>query len=471
MAWKLLFSILFLVNFYSCTSISPLKQRLTSSLKKPKTQKNLKKISKESPEILSSSHRRVFINEKNKKKYIHKEKKSIVQVVPKIESSVLKKNKVYKNEDITKSYEKRAPEFKLGYKKKHYDFWISYFTHRDKARFKRHVKNSLAFKNVVEKILEAEGLPKELFYVGLIESGFNTHIRSKASAVGPWQFIKGTALRYGLSVDKQLDERRNIFKSTLAAANYFKDLYNIFGSWELALCAYNAGEYRIINAIRKGNTRDYMSLVSKRLIPKETIYYIPKVMAAKTLYSGISKRLTNSDSNLYKKAHELKLYQSFSLKSLSRKTKISRKTLKKLNPDIRWDFVGKRKKGFRLFVPKSKQEVVAKLFKNVKGTYTTKKNSYLSHYVKKGESLYKVARKYKTTIKKIKKINKLTKNKIFRGQKLRVPGRDSKIYVVKRGDNLFQIAKRFGLSVRRLVKVNNLTKKTIYPKQKIILPI
>ena len=145
------------------------------------------------------------------------------------------------------------------------------------------MKNGEKYRPIVTRIFKKHGLPVDLFYVGLIESGFNSHIRSHADAVGPWQFIKGTATRYGLRVDRHVDERRNIHKATEAAAGYFKDLYNIFGSWELALCAYNAGEYRIINAIRRGNTRDYRELVRKKLIPKETIYYVPKVAAARYL--------------------------------------------------------------------------------------------------------------------------------------------------------------------------------------------
>src|SRR5690606_20591107 len=109
--------------------------------------------------------------------------------------------------------------------------------------------------------------------------------------------------RYGLRVDKSVDERQNIHKATAAAARYFRDLYNIFGSWELALCAYNAGEYRIIGAIRKGNTRDYRELVKKGLLPKETIYYIPKVVAAKTIAKKMGRFETkNPASDIYTSA-------------------------------------------------------------------------------------------------------------------------------------------------------------------------
>lgn len=179
-----------------------------------------------------------------------------------------------------------SKNFKLQYDKRKFNFWIKYLTVKDKVRFIRHIKNGEKFEKIVLKILKKHGLPKEIFYVGLIESGFNMRIRSRANAVGPWQFMKGTAKEYGLKINSRIDERKNIYKSTEAAAHYFKDLYNIFGSWELALCAYNAGEYKIIRAIRKGNTRDYRKLVKKKLLPKETVYYIPKIAAAMEIFKN-----------------------------------------------------------------------------------------------------------------------------------------------------------------------------------------
>ena len=221
--------------------------------------------------------------------------------------------------------EVHSSQLDLNYKKKHYNFWVNYFTKREKARFQRHMLNGDKYSKLVRSIIRSHNLPEDLYYVGLIESGYNTHIRSHASAVGPWQFIKGTATRYGMRVDRYVDERRNVIKSTHAAAKYFKDLYNIFGSWELALCAYNAGEYRIINAIRKGNTRDYRKLVQKNLIPKETIYYIPKVAAA--IYLDENRRkygFTTGQANQdLLNAEEVKLTDTFSLKKLSKDINLS----------------------------------------------------------------------------------------------------------------------------------------------------
>lgn len=389
----------------------------------------------------------------------------------------------------------------LEYKKKHYDFWMKYFSSKDKERFERHLANGVEVRDIVFKILESHGLPTDLFYVGLIESGYNTHIRSRAEAVGPWQFIKGTATRYGLRVDNQVDERSHIIKSTHAAASYFKDLYNIFGSWELALCAYNAGEYRIINAIRKGNTRDYKELVSLKLIPKETIYYIPKVAAARELFENNQKygiKINKPQRPMFDKVEEFYVRKSFDLYDTARELNISYATLKSLNPDLRqrWIKVHSRKKqtifipshGFTHFSNKVEEEEVVRV--------VTSKNEKKIYKVKRGDNLTTISKRLGVDLLTLKKINGIKGNKILVGQKLNyhtalekvssievaAPKVDSKetmnsskneahfSYSVKRGDNLNTIANIFNVSVNTLKKVNNLQKTKIFVGQNLRIP-
>ncbi len=170
--------------------------------------------------------------------------------------------------------------------KEHGNFWRNYYGKREKKLFVRQIKTAKQYEKLIKKIFLTNGLPEDLFYVGLIESGYSTSARSTADAVGPWQFMQGTAESYGLKISRNIDERRNIIKSTQAAARYFADLYNIFGNWEMALCAYNRGEYGMIRAIRKAKSRDYLELIRKKLIPKETQHYIAKIVAAKHVYES-----------------------------------------------------------------------------------------------------------------------------------------------------------------------------------------
>ena len=400
----------------------------------------------------------------------------------KVKRKVVSKSKLFVR--TKKSQKKR--ELVLQYKQKHYRHWLKYFAGKNKKRFLRQLRNGDKYREIVRTVFKKHGLPEDLFYVGLIESGFYTHARSHASAVGPWQFIRGTGKRYKLRIDRHVDERRSIYKSTEAAAQYFKDLYNIFGSWELALCAYNAGEYRIINAIRKGNTRNYKELVRKRLIPRETIFYIPKVVAARHLDKKWKRRLDKKKQNFYTNVDFLKLERTLNVAKIAKNIGVSWKTIKKLNPDLNSYWIRPRRRGFVLYLPKVKKQIainhlkslgyrvrkhfVKKERSNYKRRYT--KRSRVKRYrVRRGDNLSKIAKKFDTTVRRIKKKNRLRSGKILAGQRLRIPASAKrKYYVVRKGDNLTRIAQRFGVSIKHILRLNRLKNPIIYPYQKILIP-
>ena len=378
-------------------------------------------------------------------------------------------------------------ELSLRYKKKHYQHWLKYFTGKNKKRFLRQLKKGNKYRGIIQDVFRKHGLPEDLFYVGLIESGFYTHARSHASAVGPWQFIRGTGKRYGLRIDRHIDERRSIYKSTEAAAQYFKDLYNIFGSWELALCAYNAGEYRIINAIRRGNTRDYKKLVKKKLIPKETIFYIPKVAVARYLDNKWDIEIDRENRNFYENVDFLKINRTINLAKLSKNIGMDWKALKKLNPDLNSYWIRPRRRTFDLYIPKQKKQLAINRLKSLGyqvEKYIVKKPSRRKnitranrkyHRVRRGENLASIAKKFGTTIQTLKRENRLRSSKILVGQRLKIPGQKShskrdKIYRVRRGDNLVVIAKKFGTSVRAIKKENRLRSGKILVGQRLKIP-
>ncbi len=361
--------------------------------------------------------------------------------------------------------------------------WRDYFTGSSKERFERFLANGSKYQDFVMRTFIEEGLPKELYYVGIAESGYQMKARSSASAVGPWQFIKGAGKEYGLRINSYVDERRNIYKATKAAALYFKDLYNIFGSWELALSAYNAGPYRIIALIRKYNTRDYWELIKTKTFPRETAEYVPKIAAIMELASNPEANgfQVNYFSDQTNKSSLIPVRYSLSLDTIAKKLSLSTKELKDLNPELLKSYTPFRKKtAYMIRVPNRTLEMQSSIssLEHYKGSnpyrrsyQVAKKTKSGIHKVRKGETLSSIAMRYKTSSMKLMKINKFKNPVIFIGQKLKVPSSSSKskTHLVKNGENLTLIAKKFKTTPKAIMKKNSLENGKIFPGQKLIV--
>lgn len=139
----------------------------------------------------------------------------------------------------------------------HVQQWIRYFQGRGRVHMEQYLQRSTRYLPMMKQVLRENGLPEDLVYISLIESGFSPQAHSHSNAVGYWQFIRSTGRRFGLTVDPFIDERRDPVLSTRAAAEYFKSLYSLFGSWHLALSAYNTGENRVKRAVTRYYTRDF----------------------------------------------------------------------------------------------------------------------------------------------------------------------------------------------------------------------
>lgn len=160
---------------------------------------------------------------------------------------------------------------------------IGLFSSRIRDKFSLWLSRSGLYLDLMQDILRKKDIPEDMVFLSLIESGFNPYAYSVARAVGPWQFIASTARRYGLEINWWKDERRDPVKSTEAAADYLKDLYGMFGSWNLAMAAYNAGEGRILKAMKRSKADDYWSLLDTKHIRNETKDYVPKFIAARLI--------------------------------------------------------------------------------------------------------------------------------------------------------------------------------------------
>ncbi len=167
--------------------------------------------------------------------------------------------------------------------------WLNYFQGPGRSSFQRFLARSGKYIPMMRKILKEHGMPENLVYLSMIESGFNPHAYSRARAMGAWQFIYQTGTRYGLKADSWIDERRDPEKSTVAAAKYLKDLYDRFNNWYLAAAGYNAGEGKIDRAIRKYETEDFWELARGKYLRAETKDYVPKLIAAALIAKNPSK--------------------------------------------------------------------------------------------------------------------------------------------------------------------------------------
>ena len=160
------------------------------------------------------------------------------------------------------------------------DYWLDHFTEgAGRHHMIRYLERSTRYVPLMQTVLKRNGLPEDLVYVAMVESGFNPTARSNKNAVGFWQFLASTGREYGLRINEFVDERRDMVLSTQAAAQYLKSLYNLFEDWHLALAAYNAGESSVNKAVFNSRNRDYWYLVERKKIPPETRNFVPKIIA------------------------------------------------------------------------------------------------------------------------------------------------------------------------------------------------
>jgi membrane-bound lytic murein transglycosylase D len=230
--------------------------------------------------------------------------------------------------------------------------WIRFFTQEDRERFDRFMERGARYRILVQKILADNGVPPELFYLGMIESGYASRARSQAKAVGIWQFMAPTAREYGLRVDSEVDERLDIRRSTKAAARYLKGLEQEFGSWYMAMAAYNCGLGRVRTAIRRNGTRDFWTLARRRALPAETIQYIPKFQAAMLIARNPSAYGFETKVHYrFPQVKRVRVLSRMPLRDVARRQGVPVASLEALNPHLLKGKIPGSRRGYELWVP------------------------------------------------------------------------------------------------------------------------
>jgi LysM repeat protein len=302
-------------------------------------------------------------------------------------------------------------------------FYVEGFCGRMRDFFERALARSGKYRSMMAGILRSEGLPDKLVYLALIESGFSTHAYSRAQALGPWQFMRGTALQYGLTINSWLDERRDPVLSTRAAAAYLKDLHEKFGEWFLAAAAYNAGEGRVGTALQRSKTNDFWMLHQERKHLKlETRDYVPKFVAA-ALIARQPERYGFEEISYEPPMEydEVTINQPLRLETVARLANTEVDVIKELNPALLQNFTPPLEGGFTLRLPVGSQADFLAGYEQLAGPDKIKLSL---HRVKKGELLARIAKKYNITTKQLIKENGLKSGRVRPGQELIIVSND-----------------------------------------------
>lgn len=269
----------------------------------------------------------------------------------------------------------------------------------------------------IEELLKANNMPDDLKYLPVIESALRPNVGSHAGARGIWQFIRSTGRKYGLEVDRCIDDRRNFYLATKAAIKYLKKLHEQFGSWALAAAAYNMGENGLEKAIKKQEIKDYYRLH----LPEETERYVLRIVAAKLLMSDPARygfRLLPTDFYQPVRFDRLKLRcrDWTPVMLVAKASNTTYKEIRDLNPQIQCD---KLPVGTHLlFLPKGSAKKFAKRYKPLARKYRAEHQKVV-HTVKRGESLLRIARRYHVSLSSLLRKNGLSRScTIYPGQRL-----------------------------------------------------
>ncbi len=337
------------------------------------------------------------------------------------------------------------------------DYFVDYFTTTKKYFTENALKRANYFMPMVRKIFRQEGLPEELVYLAIIESGFNPFATSSANAAGIWQFIPSTGRRFGLRIDNYVDERRDPYKSTIAAAKYLKTLYSMFGSWELAIAAYNCGEKCVAKRLESSSVASFSDI--KDILPSQTKEYVPRFFAILLIVNDPEKYGLDVKTNIYDVVN-FTADRKINLNSLAQEKKIDYDILKFYNAHLKKDIAFE---GININLPKL--DYAATFDRRFITTQPIAKNkTSKNRYLAKTSNPEPSTEPAQTIVSQTHEKPEIVKTSY------KPSSNEENVYIVQKGDTLSSIARKFGVSIDVLRNLNNLEDNNIKVGQELLIP-
>jgi membrane-bound lytic murein transglycosylase D len=340
---------------------------------------------------------------------------------------------------------------------------IDQFVARDRERFSVWISRSGRYLPMIQRIFREKGLPEELAYTAMIESGFSPRAVSRVGAKGMWQFMEATGRRYGLVINRWLDERLDPVKSTIAAAQYLGDLYGLFGHWFLAQAGYNAGEARVGRAIQRARTSDFWALTQTRHLPDETKLFVPQILAAAVITQAPARYGFDVTLEAPLAFDEVVLRRALDLDTIASLSGVSVEALRDLNPSL----LARITPPFGTYALRLPPGLGPRFEAALQAATPSSLPAWTVHRIGRNQTLTEIARLYRVTAQRLAELNHLPGGRLRGIRELVVPvvappvaagpapGGPREV-IVRKGDTLSAIAARYRVTPQALAQLNGM---------------